>query len=349
MRVVPAIAVLVLFIFVSSCAGRHITSGNEPGSITPLGPDEEDESPAAPPAENPIGNQSPPGHEEESPPPSVPGQSSLTTWAKEEGVRIGGVSSCTLFKGNEYWMYYTGMGIELATSSDGLDFDYKGGLIDARDVEGTDMVTNPAVFETQDGRYRMIFEGSRMDYNKNDRRLYSAVSSDGVAWTVEEGVRFQDEGDGKPGELFTSVPDIIRLGDRRLRMYYTRGVTSATALSSDDGLTWTKETNLKLTKVALDPDIVVLDDGTYKLFFTTFEDEFGKGEQWVVAASSSDGIEFVLDEGKLIEPGTAGGLVTDPDVVRLDTGYRMYYGEFKAGEAGPYGSEPSILSAFSEG
>jgi hypothetical protein len=166
-----------------------------------------------------------------------------------------------------------------------------------------------------------------MTENKNDRKLYSAISTDSLAWTVE-GVRFQDEGDGKPGELFTSVPDIIRLDDGRLRMYYTRGATSAIAISDDDGMTWTKEKNLDLKRIAVDPDVVVLDDGTYKLFFTTFDSEWGKGEQYVMSASSTDGINFVVDEGKRIQPNLGNNMVVDPDVVKLPDGkYRMYYGE----------------------
>jgi hypothetical protein len=257
--------------------------------------------------------------------------SKLLSWTKEEGTRVDGVSSCTMIKGNEYWMYYTEKGIELAISSDGLNFIKKGTVIDMKDVEGVDMVTNPSVFMTKDEKYRMIFEGSKMTENKNDRKLYSAISTDSLAWTVE-GVRFQDEGDGKPGEIFTSVPDIIRLDDERLRMYYTRGATSAIAISDDDGMTWTKEKNLDLKRIAVDPDIVRLDDGTYKLFFTTFDSEWGKGEQYAMSASSTDGINFVIDEGKRVIPSSGYDMIVDPDVIKLPDGrYRMYYGESNKG------------------
>jgi len=287
----------------------------------------------------------------ETTPTSAPEQTSnkLEGWVKEERVRIGGVSSCTIIKSNEYWMYFTGNGIELAKSSDGLNFAYAGTVVNVKDISGLDMVTNPTVFGTKDGKYRVLFEGSKMLPEKNDRKVYSAISPDGLTWTVEEGVRFQDAGDGKPGELFTSVPDTIRLEDGRLRMYYTRGATSATALSIDEGLTWTKENNLKLRNIAIDPDIVLLDNNTYKLFFSTFENEFGTGEQWITSASSTDGINFVLDEGKLIEPSTPGGLVTDPDVIKVNGDYRMYYSEFKKSEQELYSHEPQIMSALSSG
>ncbi len=256
----------------------------------------------------------------------------LLSWTKE-GMVVDGVSSCTIIKDNEYWIYYTGKGIQIAKSSDGLNFIPMGTAVDVKDSkEKLDMVTNPSIFKTKDGKYRMLFEGSIMTDNKNDRKLYSAVSSDGLLWMVEEGVRFQDEGDGKPGELFTSVPDIIRLDDENLRMYYTRGITSAIAISDDEGISWVKEKNLELERIVIDPDIVRLDDGNYKLFFTSFDSEFGKGEQYVMSASSIDGTNFVLDEDKRIRPNPENDMVVDPDIIQLPDGrYRMYYGESSNG------------------
>ena len=269
-------------------------------------------------------------------------------WTKEKKVITQGVSSSIIIKDNKYLMYYTGNGIELAVSEDGLNFIKKGRIIENGPVDSEqEMVTNPTVFQLLDKSYRMIYEGSlwaedeRDHRYQMDRKLYSAISSDGEKWFKEEGVRFWDYGDGKPGEVFTSVPDIIRLPDNRLRMYYTRGATSAIALSNDEGLTWTKEVDLKLRKVAIDLDILLLDDNMYKLFFTTFEDEFGFGEQWMMSADSIDGINFVINENKIIESSTLGGLITDPDVIKTDKGYRMYYGEFKNGKF-----ESDIMSAF---
>jgi len=276
---------------------------------------------------------------------NIPG-SRLLAWTKEGGVRIAsGISSCTIAKDGEYWMYYTGRGIELATSTDGLSFAGKGTVVFSG-AQGSDqeMVTNPAVFQLDDGGYRILYEGStRVGNSQTNRKLYSAVSADGLTWTKEAGVRFYDEGD-KPGQVFTSVPDVMRLPDGRLRMYYTRGMTSATAVSSDEGVTWTKERNLDLGEIAVDPDILFMDDGTYKLFYTTFESEWAVGSQVMMSASSADGISFVADAGKRLEPATANGLITDPDVVKVAGGYRMYYGEFPAGSM-----SSNILSAFSSG
>ncbi len=338
--------IMIVIIFISGCVEKQIGSTKEPSNESK--PKIQDFSEESKTGVNITSEES-----KETIPITTPEQTGgrLMKWTKENGIRTSGISSSTIIKNNEYWMYYTGNGIELATSTNGLNFVNRRTVIGyGRPGSGQEMVSNPSVFKLLDGRYRIIYEGSRWaenekgERNPTDRKLYSAISTDGEEWTKEDGVRFQDHSDGKPNELFTSVPDIIRLSDGKLRMYYTRGATSATALSNDEGLTWTKETDLKLRKVAIDPDIVLLDAAAYKLFFTTFAGEFGIGDQWVMSASSADGVNFVIDEGKLIEPSTSGGLLTDPDVIKIDNGYRMYYGEFKKGE-----HAPDIMSAFSSG
>lgn len=252
----------------------------------------------------------------------------LMSWTKESGTRIeDGVSSATLLIDDMYVMYYTADGIQIAKSSDGLTFE-KAGIAIHNGEPGSieEMVSNCAIIELKNGSYRMIYEGRD---NKQDRRFFSALSEDGYNWSKEEGVKFQDYGDGKPGEIFTSVPEIIGLDNGDLRMYYTRGVSSATALSHDEGITWEKEGNLDFDRIVIDPDVLRIDDG-YKLFFTTFDEEFGVGTQYVMSASSNDGITFTIDSGKRLEPVTINNLLLDPDSIRLPDGsYRMYFSEMQ--------------------
>jgi len=253
----------------------------------------------------------------------------LMEWTKESGMRIdNGVSSATIIADDMFVMYYTAEGIQIAKSSDGLTFEKASVAIENDEPDSLQMmVSNSAIIELTNGSYRMIYEGQDSNH---DRRLFSAFSEDGFHWSKEEGVRFQEYGDGKPDELFTSVPDIIRLDNGDLRMYYTRGITSAMALSTDEGITWTKERNLDFDRIVIDPDILLLDDGTYKLFFTSFDSEFGVGSQYVMSASSSDGINFTVDSGKRLEPVSEHMLLLDPDIIRLSDGsYRMYYSEMQ--------------------
>jgi hypothetical protein len=268
------------------------------------------------------------GAEEEEAPtvPQLP-SGRLLAWEEEGKVLDGGISTNTLIIGGSYWMYYTGMGgIGLAQSSDGLHFTNRGIVMEGS--EGQPGATNQAIIVLPDGGYRMIYEVRTGDQRRGEtetRKLYSSVSSDGIHWREEPGVRFYDYGEGN--RIFTSVPDMLWFNDT-LRMYYTAGLTSRIAVSTDEGLTWRKEKNIDVegVSVLLDPDIIRLEDGTYKLFFTSFPSgDFAVGDQVIMSASSLDGLNFVPDEGVRLEPSGSEGLLVDPDVVAIPGGYRMYY------------------------
>jgi hypothetical protein len=262
--------------------------------------------------------------EEEAPVPQLP-TDKLLTWREEGKVLDDGISTNTLLIDGSYWMYYTGMGgINLAESDDGRHFTKKGAVLEG---EGGP-VSNQAIIVLPDGAYRMIYEVRTGDQRRGEaetRKLYSAVSTDGIYWRKEPGVRFYDYGEGN--SIFTSVPDVLWFNNT-LRMYYTAGLTSRIAVSTDNGLTWRKEANIEVENVSvlLDPDILRLEDGTYKLFFTSFPSgDFAVGDQVVMSASSLDGLNFVPDEGVRLEPSGSDGLLVDPDVVAIPGGYRMYY------------------------
>lgn len=259
----------------------------------------------------------------------------LLSWKKETGVRIpGAVSSCTIFKNGQYWMYYTGTGgIRLAISSDGLNFQEHGQVV-ANGPLGSEqeMVTNPAVFQLKNGKYRIIYEGSKNQ--QSIRKLYSTVSDDGLKWTKEDGVRLEDSTvESKKGinqeTIFTSVPDIVRLDNDCLRVYYTVIDESRIAESCDEGLSWQKIGKIMFDnypEVVQDPDIVRLDNGKYKLFFST--QDFERTRQWILSANSDNGINFKIDSGERINPSSGSKRAVDPDIIKLADGtYRMYFGE----------------------
>lgn len=259
----------------------------------------------------------------------------LLSWQKETGIKASSaVSSCTVFRDNQYWMYYTGIGgIYFARSSDGLNFQGYGEVV----VNGPfgseqEMVTNPAVFQLKNGKYRVIYEGSKNQ--QSVRKLYSAVSDDGLRWTKEDGVRLEDsivenKKGISQGIIFTSVPDIIRLDNDCLRMYYTVIDESRIAESCDEGLIWQKKGEIMFDvypEVVQDPDIIRLENGKYKLFFST--QDFDRTRQWILSAESDDGINFKIDLGERLNPSLGNKRVVDPDVVKLPDGkYRMYFGE----------------------
>ncbi len=276
--------------------------------------------------------------------------SPLSFWQKESGIRIpNAISSSTIFRDNQYWMYYTGNGIELAISNDGINFVLKGQVVkDGGFGSDQEMVTNPTVFQTKNSKYRMIYEGSQ-DMN-TVRKLYSAISDDGLKW-AKEGMRLEDDifySDPKKRSsgtvIFASVPDVIRLENNCLRIYYAVIDEIRTAKSCDEGLTWQKEGKIIFDThpdVAQDPDIIQLEDGTYKLFFSVQNPERTRG--WIESASSNDGINFKA-ERKIVEPSAGVTHTMDADAIKLPDGkYRLYYSEGNLPNP-----QPNILSLVSE-
>ena len=268
----------------------------------------------------------------------------------EKGARIAnGVSSNTIrLDDGSYRMYYTGEGIMVADSTDGKTFTNNRVALDQPTVQAVfsniTQISNSAIIKLNDGTYRMIFEGRSGD----DRRLYSATSADGLTnWKVEAGVRLEDNGDGP--NIFNSVPEIIRLADGRLRMYYCTGLKTKSAISSDEGLTWTKEGAIKLNKKMgslVDADVTKIGK-KYVLLFANLPGaggDKGKGKakgkksfkgaasskyQRIYRAYSTDGRNFKYS-GLVISAKNKHTM--DPDMVKIagKNKYRIYFSYWKA-------------------
>jgi len=265
----------------------------------------------------------------------------------EKGVRIAsGVSSNTIrLDDGSYRMYYTGEGIMVADSADGKTFTNKRVALDQATVQAVfsdiTQISNSTIIKLNNGTYRMIFEGRIGD----DRRLYSATSADGLTnWTVESGVRLEATGDGP--NIFTSVPEIIKLPDGRLRIYYCTGLKTSSAVSSDEGLTWTKEGAIKLNKKVsslVDADVTKIGK-KYVLLFANLPNaggDGGKGKgkksgkgaasdkyQRIYRAYSTDGRNFKYS-GMVVSAKNKH--VMDPDMVKIagKNKYRIYFSYWK--------------------
>lgn len=120
----------------------------------------------------------------------------------------GLVDPDVFWTGREWLMYVfslTDRATVVATSRDGLDFQYVGPA--SLQSWGT-----TAAFPTGDGRLRMYaFE------QKTQRSVGSFVSWDGLAWEQEPGTRLEAEA----GYQFTD-PFVVPLADGRQRMFYKR-------------------------------------------------------------------------------------------------------------------------------
>jgi len=127
-----------------------------------------------------------------------------------------------------------------ALSADGLEFVKEPGVrIDldpaADPPHGEVAMAKPLVVRLTDGRWRMYFAAPCVidadAANSSSRRLLlSAVSSDGLAWRREPGVRLFSE-EGAPASGW--YPSLVRTTNGLLRLYYDSGaIRSAVERSS---------------------------------------------------------------------------------------------------------------------
>ncbi len=118
-----------------------------------------------------------------------------------------------------------------------------------------------------------------------DHRLMTAISYDGLSY-IQNDTWVADQAD---------APDAV-VKDGTIYLYYTGWIvgdrlnTTAVALSQDDGRSWTYK-YLELAgggfiNRVVSPDVVLLDDGTFRLFFTA------GNPQGIHFAESADGISF---------------------------------------------------------
>jgi len=182
-----------------------------------------------------------------------------------------------------------------------------------------------------------------------NHRLLLAKSTDGVKWTKS----FQILADQ------ASVPDVIVDHEGNLRVYYADyfnlGIT--VAISPDGGETWIYRKVKGLTPEWVDPDVVLLPDGRYRLYASYMPLEGPQDK--IVSAISEDGINFTPEEGyRYHEPES---LLTDPDVFWFKDRWYMIIGPeltllesedgliFKKVEKLPFGCGVSCTIPYGEG
>lgn len=237
-------------------------------------------------------------------------------------------STCTILlpDGITYRMYFTGQGgIWTITSTNGTSF--LGNPV----LTGVDNLgaTNPNVISLTNGTYLMIYG---VQLPGPTEQLYRATSDDGITFIKQGVVLTADAGE----DNFISVPDLIYISGTRLRMYFVASPINSrihTAYSDNDGATWIREGRISITGGPIggqecDPDIIKLQAGTYRLFFTTPPVGQSIGSLRMRSAVSTDGRNFTLESGSRVTPAGLVSVIMDPDVILIigTTTYRVYYG-----------------------
>lgn len=206
-------------------------------------------------------------------------------------------------------------------------------------------ISNPAVLQIKDGEWLMAYEqqpmsstpgqsGNQPPSAGNQRNLYYATSSDGKVFS-KGGVAIDSS---KEDDFFTSVPDLVLLSGGKVRMYYVSGGEAiGSAISSDSGKTWQRETGLRLEDKAVDPD-VMQKGNEWVMYFSVLS---GPGNS-LYKSTSKDGLTWTGKQEVLSAQDQETAIV-DPDVVEISTGkYRMFFGE--AGGGSPGQTAPMNLS-----
>jgi hypothetical protein len=122
-----------------------------------------------------------------------------------------------------------------------------------------------------------------------ERRINIATSTDGITYTPTGDV-LTDQG---------NVPDAVVADDGTIFVYYIgQGVSNheedtVVAVSEDQGKTWSYHfltfLDLPNVKPPSDPDVVLLPDGTFRMFYTC---DFGPNALGIRYADSTDGFTF---------------------------------------------------------
>jgi hypothetical protein len=179
------------------------------------------------------------------------------------------------------------------------------------------------VVEAEEG-YRMYF-GGEPEVAQGRLGIYSAISSDGVEWRIEPGMRIGS----------ATFPDVVRLPDGGYRMYFQRGgvIVSAT---SEDGLTWREDPGVRIGRGGHDglddlgvgaPTTLRLRDGSYLMVYHTEKQQRfcerspNPSTTFLFYAASPDGLNFEK-KGMALDPRNDifCDLLGGPELVLWDDG-----------------------------
>ncbi len=257
----------------------------------------------------------------------------------EDGIRHSNMAaSSTLLMNNGTFKAYLGVStssfdqktISYATSADGLSWNNPTN-ISGITLGTSETLTNPATFFLANGQLALLYEGikhiSSAGLDMHTLNLMTSVNGASFSNPFAGSIASSISGSISPG--------IVRIDSNTLRAYYgtISGVTSA--VSTDEGATWTKEDGVFQIlgcseTFAYSPhglNVIKLANGTYRLFFGAYS-SLNSMISRIYTATSSDGKNFTVEDGPLVEPANPEYRHTRPDAIILPDGrIRVYFSE----------------------
>jgi len=220
-----------------------------------------------------------------------------------------------LYDGENIMVYVAKLGIDVEISSDGVNWiEQVADISGIPDGKGT---CDPDVVYLEDGTYRLYYYENFME--DMDPAQIPGPHSICVA-TSSDGINFTRVGEVYAQEWITD-PDVVQMGDV-WRMFVSDGPNVTCAVSYDDGLTFTFERNLQIDGSIT--STVSVPDG-YRMYYHAPETP-----PRIYSSFSSDGVNWVKDEGVRISAGEPGSFDENgaeaASVIKMaDGSYKLFY------------------------
>ena len=243
-----------------------------------------------------------------------------------------------------------------ATSADGSAWKPEAGvrLSPSEGGAGEFRVVAPEVVPVPDGsgRLRMYFECCAGPQSVASS-IRSAVSDDGLEWSVEPGDRLSGHGGSY------NAPRVHALDDGTCRLYCSDAVEGiVSAVSDDGGLKFRLEPGRRIVREhqyeavsAFAPEVVRISGGGYRMYYAGYSDPT---RAQILTAVSDDGLAWQKNPEPVIAPGgrhdmakcSEMGLMRLPGIPGQTPRYRLFYEACDGTAAGERGVW-HILSATS--
>ncbi|MCB0340229.1 MAG: exo-alpha-sialidase, partial [Bdellovibrionales bacterium] len=221
-----------------------------------------------------------------------------------------------------------GANIATSTSADGLTWSSPQ-TITGITLDSLATHTNPSAVQLSDDSFVLIYQrvkhisSAGVDFDS----LYRGISNDGSSFTL-------------PSEFSLSLgdtsmhssPSLVSIDSSTMRLYYESLSSIKSAISTDNGATWSDEGDITINgnsdnfaPYPSDPSVIIWNDNRYRIFFSS-PMSTSDSNSHIFSAVSEDGRTFQIEQGPILSPSDSTKNLYQPDVISLSGGgYRLYF------------------------